>query len=455
MYKRSQNRGTLYDPAIPLPPMLIGREQDLARLRQHLATQALTAIHGLPGIGKTALAITLAYDPELGGTFSDGVLWAPLGPNPNLQSLLSRWGSLLGLPQRQMAHLREIDEWASTIRAAIGQRKMLLVIDDVCNLEQALTVCLGGPNCAHLVTTRFRTIAAHMAVGGATMIEDLSEEQSIELLRSLAPQVVSYEPKIAHDLALTLGGLPLALTLLGNFLRKQTYPGPSRRIAAAMERLSDTQTRMQIAEPHFPSQSHPGLQEHTPRSLQSIIAISDPFLSEPAKMALYTLSCMPAKPNTFSEEAALAVTSSTTDCLDELVDAGLLEVQDDERYLLHPVMADYGRLYLDETEKHLADGRLIAYAASKVSAHKKDYEQLELESNFILVALEAAHAQEKRSELIHIISAFASVLIQRGEYQIAQHHLKRAHQAAVQLNDQEGITETRAYLHQIEHSLSR
>ena len=92
----------LYDPSIPLPPSiyLVGRDEELAHLRQRLlagGSVALTALNGLPGVGKTTLAITLAHDPELRAHFKDGILWAGLGPNPNMQSHLSRWGTLLGL----------------------------------------------------------------------------------------------------------------------------------------------------------------------------------------------------------------------------------------------------------------------------------------------------------------------------------------------------------------------
>jgi tetratricopeptide (TPR) repeat protein/transcriptional regulator with XRE-family HTH domain len=446
--------GALYDPAIPLPPAypLVGRELDLARIKQRLrgvGNVALTALNGLPGVGKTALSITLAHDPELRDHFSDGVLWAGLGPNPNMPGLLSRWGSLLGISQAQMATLSGNEAWARAIRTAIGTRKMLLVIDDAWQLEEALTVRVGGPNCAHLVTTRFPAIAAHMAVGGATMIQELNVEESLQLLDRLAPQVVSREAQRAQDLVQAVGGLPLALTLLGNYLRKQAYSGPARRITAAMQRLSDVQVRLQISEPHVPVESHPSLPIETSLSLQSVIAVTDQLLPEPAQLALYTLAVFPPKPNTFSEEAALAVTASTIDELDALSDAGLLE-SNGERYTLHQVIADYAHLRLSDLEAHKAHSRLIAYITDYVEMHKKEYELLQLETSTIRVALESAYEQGKRPELVRAVCDFAPFLILRGFYPDAEHHLKRAHDAAVQLGDKEGITATLLYLGEIE-----
>src|SRR5579859_6750247 len=66
----------LYDVAIPFAPThpLVGREHDLTRikatLRETESSVILTALNGLPGVGKTRLAITLVHDPEIRAYFS-------------------------------------------------------------------------------------------------------------------------------------------------------------------------------------------------------------------------------------------------------------------------------------------------------------------------------------------------------------------------------------------------
>ncbi len=443
----------LYDPAIPLQPAigLVGREHDLAQIKQRLTSGgsvALTALNGLPGVGKTALSITLAHDPQIRAHFRDGILWAGLGPNSNMPGLLSRWGSLLGISSAQMATLSSNEAWAKAIRAAIADRAMLLVIDDAWELEEALTFKVGGPHCAHLVTTRFPSIASHMAFGGATMIEELSKEQSIELLALLAPQVVAREAQKVDDLVEAVGGLPLALTLMGNYLRKQAYSGPARRITAALERLSDAEVRLTLNEPHVPVESHPSLPVETSLSLQSIIAVTDQTLSASARATLYALAVFPPKPNTFSEDAALAVAACSLDDLDALTDAGLLESTGParDRYTLHQVIADYARLHLTE---HTAHEHLIAYVTDYVEAHKKEYEMLELEGGNILAALETAHHLSKQAELVHATYAFAPFLILRGFYVQVEEYLKWAQEAAVALDDKYGITGALLYLGEV------
>jgi predicted ATPase len=80
-------------------PHVVGRQTDLATLRQHLREGQSLTLTGLPGVGKTALALTLAHEYEIQQLF-EGVLWARLGPTPDLVSHCARWGKLLGLSDR-------------------------------------------------------------------------------------------------------------------------------------------------------------------------------------------------------------------------------------------------------------------------------------------------------------------------------------------------------------------
>ena len=323
---------------------------------------------------------------------------------------------------------------------------MLLVIDDVWQLEDALTFRVGGANCAHMVTTRFPGIASYMTIDGATMIQELSEEASVKLLQQLAPQVVSREEQKVHTLVQAVGRLPLALTLIGNYLRKQSYSGQARRITSALESLNDAETRLQIAEPLLPAEGHPSLANETSLSLKSVIAVTDQLLTPSVRSTLYALSVFPAKPNTFSEESALAVTACSLDDLDALADAGLLECPSGDRYTLHQIIADYAHLHLTSTDPY---DRLITYVTHYVEAHKKDYELLEQESNIILAALEIAHTHNKKAELVQIACSFAPFLLLRSSNQQAERHLKRANTFALNLNDHYAIAETLLYLGEV------
>lgn len=448
---------TIVDPAVPLLPAirLVGRDDELADIKRRLFTGgnvALTALNGLPGVGKTTLSIALAHDRDVRAHFRDGILWAGLGPKPNILGLLSRWGTLLGISATEMASLSDVHAWARAIHNAIGTRYMLLVIDDAWSTEEALAFKVGGSNCAHLLTTRYPEIASFIALDGAKKIQALSDEESMTLLRLLAPGVVDREVQKAQDLVHAVGGLPLALTLMGNYLRKQTYSGQTRRITAALERLSNAEERLQIQEPHGPIEAHPSLTSDIQLSLHSVISVTDQQLSPATRAAFYALSVFPPRPNTFSEEAALAVAACEVDILDTLIDIGILESSGASRYTLHQTIRDYTYLQLQRSPEHDdAQRRLVAYTCAFLAEHSSDYEQLELESPTILTALEQAHRLAMLPELIQATIAFTPYLQLRGLYAQAEQHLQRAQEAALTLNDQRALSTLLLYTGQVLH----
>src|SRR5262249_19638434 len=155
------------------------------------------------------------------------------------------------------------------------QRHMLLVIDDAWEIAEALAFRVGGENCAHLVTTRFPELARRFAPRGSIVVHELEEAASQELLMRLAPEAVQAEPEATQALITPAGGLPLALTLLGNFLRVQAHSGQPRRLRAALERLHRANERLQLNEPQPLIGGHPSLPVGAPLSLQEVIGLSD------------------------------------------------------------------------------------------------------------------------------------------------------------------------------------
>lgn len=464
----------VYDSAIPLLPAvpLVGRAWELFQIKQRLKegrNRAWMVLNGLPGVGKTALVLNIIYDSEIRAHFSDGILYGSIlktgwrerenrisSPNPPdvdntkgttlteqvtasdsfpavLDSptvdVLRRWGALLGISEAQWATLNDAPSWTTTLRKAIGNRKMLLVIDDACKFEDVLALGVGGANCAYLVTTRFAHIATRIAPGGTIHLQELPEEESIELLHLLAPRVVNAEPERVRELVRSVGGLPLALTLMGNYLRTQTANKLPRRITATLERLSHSRERLQVYELDPLVEKHPGLPDGALVSLQSVIAVSDQLLSPSSRATLYALAIFPPKPQSFSEELALAVAACTYEDLDNLSDAGILERHGD-RYMLHQVIADYARLQLQgQTEQDVIE-RLLASLSESVGANRKEYDLLEEESSSIRTALNLAHRYAHWGKLVRITCSFMPFLIIRGLYREAEYHLQRAYAAA-------------------------
>ena len=132
-------------------------------------------------------------------------------------------------------------------------RRMLLVIDNAWQVEEALTFKVGGPNCAYLLTTRFPQIALQFTGEDAIAVQELGEDDGFTLLARLAPQLVASNREMALTLVRATGGLPLALHLMGNYLRTQAeIGGQPRRVRAAIERLLAAEQRLRLSEPQAP-----------------------------------------------------------------------------------------------------------------------------------------------------------------------------------------------------------
>ena len=432
----------IYDPSIP-PSLagqseLVGRDQLLRQIKQQLQVGeqvAITALNGLPGVGKTALAIALASDPDIKARFRDGILWAGLCPGADIPGLLQHWGLLLGLAPEDMMKLQGIRAWSLALRRAIGQRRMLLVIDDAWKLEDALSLQVGGPLCSYIVTTRLASLAAQIANNEVVVVPELSEEDGIALLKRFAPEVVNQEPETARELVGLVGGLPLAQVLIGRYLHTEAIRRQPKRLQRAVEQLRLTEQRLRLALPllalSLPSNLVPG----SPWSLQAAIAVSDQQLDKQARKALRALSVFPAKPNSFSEDAALAVCRVPVEVLDTLSDSGLLESQGGDCYTLHQTIADYARTQLDDQSAY---ENLIDYYISYVEANHENFPALSAENTNIVAALDAAYKLTMQEKYIRLFIAFSHLFLRIGEIDIYERYVQRAYELAQDSTDVNG-----------------
>ncbi|GHO50805.1 tetratricopeptide repeat protein [Ktedonospora formicarum] len=434
------------DPVIPAASgaQLVGREEVLARIRNMVCTGhqgEMIALHGLPGIGKTSLAQALAHVHTIRARFCDGILWAALGPHPDMTGLLNRWGELLGLSATQLSSLDGNDARARALHNVIGTRSLLLIIDDVWRVEDVLALKVGGPHCAYVMTTRFPEIATSVSVDGVIHVDELGEQESMVLLQVLAPQVIEREPEKANELIQAVGGLPLALTLIGNYVRKQAESGQPRRITEALQRLESAKERLHLSVSTDADKAQAQPNRHSHQSLQSVIAMTDQQFDEPTRAAFYTLSILPSKPESFSEEVALAVTSCQVEVLDTLVDSGILESHGTNRYTLHQTIRDYAYDRLLVTSgADAAYHTLVTYVVSLLESQSNSYDILEQERAVIAIALKQADALNMQSELVRAVIAFVPYCQVRGYYAQAEQYLLRAEQVATRLNNQSVLT---------------
>ena len=429
-----QTASSLLDPTIPLPftnsRTLIGREELLAETRELIGGQqgpTRVALTGLPGVGKTTLAVALANDPALREHFRDGILWLGLGPHPNVTTLLSRWGRLLGISQEEAARLRNQQDWLEWLQQTIGTRQMLLVIDDVWTIEEALTCLVGGPNCSYVLTTRLLDVALQFAGLYVMRVPELDQEASRQLLVQLAPVVAQASKEIVQALVQAIGGLPLALTLLGQHILVHTGKQPLQRLQRTLTLLLSLEERMQVRQPQAGLQRDFRLPTGSALSLQAIIELSEAGLPAGARRMLSALAVFPPKPGSFAEEAALAVTRGSVQDLDQLVNESLIELVGQERYTLHPAIADYIRT---SSPHPAAQQQMARYYHTVLTSHTHDYPFLEIEAANLLQALHFALEHNLKEIFLQSVIAFVPFLLDHAMHQVVEQYLVQAEQMA-------------------------
>ncbi len=373
------------------PDNFVGRADLMATLKEQLfagGPVAVAALNGKAGVGKTSLALAIGWDDEVRSHFEGGILWAALGPNPNLDYELRRWVEVLGGdPQGAATPEALVDK----VQAALGDRRYLMIIDDVWEADHArLFGRIVRPGCAQLLTSRQEGLANDFAPRHFNRLEELDEARSVELLATLCPKAAQTDQAALHRIARAVGGLPLALTLVGGYLRSQS------RLQA------QTVKAFKILEQ---AESWLGLQDPTRKlTLDQIVKLSvDALPSDAHRTLFYRLAPFTPKPASFSVEAALAL--GQTDDLDlvtTLLDFSLLEKLEgleDERLALHQVIAEIA-LRQARTQGQLDDLRHYhaQYYLDLVNEDPKNWQKIEPEWPQIQHAWEECVSDPQRQD---------------------------------------------------------
>ncbi|MEF9881280.1 AfsR/SARP family transcriptional regulator [Streptomyces sp. P9-A4] len=321
-------------------------------------------VSGMGGIGKTALAVHVAH--RVREAFPDGALYADLrgycvDGARTANELLARFLSDLGVRHDTLPE--DTDDRALLFRAALAERRVLLVLDNARSAAHVAPLLPAGGPSAALITSR--QLLADLPGAVTVPLDPLAAQDQHALLARLAgAERVGQEPEALADIMDACGGLPLALHIVGGRLASR----PSWPLALLAKRLTPHRGRLEtLAMGDFDVQR---------TFAMSYVAMRDsdqPLEREGARaFRLLGRNWSGHQVTPQSAAALLDITEGRAAAvLDVLADAHLVLTPEPDRYVLHDLLGEYAWHRGDEedteAERTTAVLRLLSWYATALA----------------------------------------------------------------------------------------
>ncbi|GAA2619858.1 BTAD domain-containing putative transcriptional regulator [Streptomyces axinellae] len=295
-------------------------------------TSGITVIHGMPGVGKTALALRAAH--QLASRYPDGVFYVELrgyDDQPRCEPA-EALGLLLG--DAEAPHDREsasLDEWTRRWREWTARHRALLILDDARDERQVGPLLPVGPGCRAIITSRNRLRALEGV--NCLPLDVLTESDATTLFTRIVGDARVPESGALRRAVGVFGGHPLSIQLLASGFRHRE----SWDLGFLADRVG------QAADP---------LSELEHDVVGSAFRLSYTALGESAQRLFRRLALHPGPDLTVSAAAALAEldAGSVRRALATLLDHHLVDEPLPERYALHDLARAFGRRLCEEED---------------------------------------------------------------------------------------------------------
>ena len=316
----------------PLPDF-VGRRAEIEELTASLQSPAgdtqgaVVAIDGMPGVGKTALAVHLAH------------LLAPAYPGARLQLDLGAYGPhdavdpsaalarllhQVGVPEKEIPEER--DDRAALWRSHLADRRHLVLLDDATGFGQVRHLLPGSSASLVIITSRRRLTG----LDGAWPIRlaPMPAEDGAALIRNIVAPDQDDDAAAVSRVVRLCAGLPLAIRVAASGLRDR--PARTMRdLAVHLDRTDDVL----------------GALQDEARSVRVAFDLSYRGLRPALSRAFRLLSLHPG--DGFTAHAAAAILGRPIEeaarVADLLVDDRLIEEYARGRYRYHDLLRGYAR----------------------------------------------------------------------------------------------------------------
>jgi hypothetical protein len=343
-------------------PHFTGRLAELAVLaslldqagRKKPGTLLISAIGGMAGVGKTALAVHWAH--QIAHHFPGGQLYAslrgfdpsgaPAAPSEAIRGFLDA----LGVPANRIPP--GLAGQASLYRSLLAGRQVLIVLDNARDEAQVRPLVPASPGCLVIVTSR-NQLAGLAATEGASLltIDVFPEAEARQMLSvRLGTKRAASDPEAVAEITALCARLPLALAVAA----ARAAARPRFPLAALAAELRSAGGRLDALDTGDPA-----------TSVRAVFSWSSQQLSSSAARLFRLLALHPGPDITAGAAASLAGTppARIRRDLTELTRTHLLTEHTPGRYAFHDLLrayaAEQAEITDDEETRHTAIGRLL------------------------------------------------------------------------------------------------
>ena len=215
--------GIQYQPPPSCPTNYIPRVEILKKIISAILNSDITptigttvTIRGIGGIGKSTIAKALCHDPLIKEHFTDGFLWISL--TPPLSSHVNILNEVYQRLTNKLAKQNNATILKNRIKSLISTHpcKLLIILDDVWDAEDALVFADVFSSCKIILTTRKMDINSviHPKVCFDINPMSINEAQKLLTLQIIDLKMQATDIDGVQDLAKDLHCWPLLLSLV-------------------------------------------------------------------------------------------------------------------------------------------------------------------------------------------------------------------------------------------------
>ena len=294
-------------------------------------TAVITALSGMGGVGKTALAVHWAH--QVGPAFPDGQLYVDLrGFSPDAVPVapaeaVGVFLEALGVPSSQIPVAAEVRY--ALYRSLIADKRMLVVLDNARDAAQVRPLLPGTASCVALVTSR-RRLTSLAAAEGAHLLEldvlDPAAGRDL-VIRQLGVPLSRVEVDAVDELVRHCCGLPLALSVAA-----ARAAGRPDRLVRLVEDLRRERGRLAVL-----------TAGDLATDVRKVFSWSFRALDDPSAWMFRVLGLHPGREITVPAAASVAGCSpgDARRALEDLTEAHLLTAPSPGGYAMHGLLKSY------------------------------------------------------------------------------------------------------------------